>query len=44
MYIDVETNNLSSGILFEEERGRIRNVAEVREVDVKHQITLSLFI
>ena len=44
MYIDVETNDLSSGILFEEERDRIRNVAEVREVDVKHQITLSLFI
>lgn len=42
MYIDVETNNLSSGILFEEERDRIRNVAEIREVDGKHQITFSL--
>ena len=42
MCIDVETNNLSSGILFEEERGRIRNVAEIREVDGKYQITFSL--
>lgn len=42
MYIDVETNDLSSGILFEEERDRIRNVAEIREVNGKHQITFSL--
>ena len=42
MYIDVETNDLSSGILFEEERDRIRNVAEIREVDEKYQITFSL--
>lgn len=42
MYIDVETNDLSSGILFEEERVRIRNVAEIREVDGKYQITFSL--
>lgn len=41
-YIDVETNDLSSGILFEEERVRIRNVAEIREVDGKYQITFSL--
>lgn len=44
MYIDVNTNDLSNGILFEEERDRIRNVAEIREVDGKHQITFSLFI
>lgn len=42
MYIDVETNDLSSEILFEEERDRIRNVAEIREVEGKHQITFSL--
>ena len=42
MFIDVETNDLSSGILFEEERDRIRNVAEIREVDEKYQITFSL--
>lgn len=30
MYIDVNTNDLSDGILFEEERDRIRNVAEIR--------------
>lgn len=44
MYIDVNTNDLSNGILFEEDRDRIRNVAEIREVDGKHQITFSLFI
>lgn len=42
MYIDVYTNDLSNGILFEEERDRIHNVAEIREVDGKHQITFSL--
>lgn len=42
MYIDVNTNDLSNGILFEEERDRIRNVAEIREVDEKYQITFSL--
>lgn len=42
MYIDVYTNDLSNGILFEEERDRIRNVAEIKEVNGKHQITFSL--
>ena len=42
MYIDVNTNDLSNEILFEEERDRIRNVAEIREVDEKYQITFSL--
>ena len=42
MHIDVYTNDLSNGILFEEERDRIHNVAEIREVDGKHQITFSL--
>lgn len=42
MYIDVNTNDLSNEILFEEERDRIRNVAEIREVDGKYQITFSL--
>lgn len=38
MSIDVNTNDLSNEILFEEERDRIRNVAEIREVDEKYQI------
>ena len=42
MYIDVYTNDLANGILFEEERDRIRNVAEIKEVNGKHQITFSL--
>lgn len=42
MNIDVETNDLSNDILFEEEHDRIRNTAEIRNVDGKHQITFSL--
>lgn len=42
MNIDVETNDLSNDILFEEEHDRIRNTAEIRNVDRKHQITFSL--
>ena len=42
MDIDVETNDLSNAILFEEEHDRIQNVAEIREVDGKYQITFSL--
>lgn len=42
MNIDVETNDLSNNILFEEEHDRIRNTAEIRNVDGKHQITFSL--
>lgn len=42
MNVDVETNDLSNGILFEEEHDRIQNVAEIRDVDGKHQITFSL--
>ena len=42
MDIDVETNDLSNAILFEEEHVRIQNVAEIREIDGKYQITFSL--
>ena len=42
MNIDVETNDLSNNILFEEEHDRIRNTAEMRKVNGKHQITFSL--
>lgn len=42
MDIDVETNDLSNAILFEEEHDRIQNVAEIRDVGGKHQITFSL--
>ena len=42
MNIDVETNDLSNNILFEEEHDRIRNTAEIRNVNGKHQITFSL--
>lgn len=42
MNIDVETNDLSNGILFEEDHNRIQNVAEIREVGGKHQVTFSL--
>lgn len=42
MNTDVAINDLSNTILFEEERDRIHNVAEIRDVDGKHQITFSL--
>lgn len=42
MDIDVKTNDLSNAILFEEEHDRIQNVAEIRNVGGKHQITFSL--
>lgn len=42
MSIEVETNDMSNIILFEEEHDRIRNTAEIREVNGKFQITFSL--
>ena len=42
MYIDVNTNDLSNEILFEEERDRIRNVGGIRQGQWKSPITFSL--
>lgn len=42
MDIDIKINDLSKAILFEEEHDRIQNVAEIRNVGGKHQITFSL--
>ena len=39
---DVNINDLSKVILFEEETDRIHNVAEIKEVEGKYQITFSL--
>lgn len=42
MNIEVETNDMSNAILFEEEHDCIHNTAEIRKVNGKYQITFSL--